>query len=243
MAKAKISVIVPGAGAGKRFGAAENKIFQRIGDRPVFIRALEAFTSRHDVCQVLLVIAPADQDDVQRRFGSHLSLMGVTVVAGGPTRSQSVRNALAHLADQAELVCVHDAVRPCVSPVWVDAVFAQAEKTGAAILAWPVHGTLKRVSAGGVIEETLARSEVWEAQTPQVFRRDWLLAAYAQDQEATDDARLVEAAGYRVSVVRGDPRNIKITTAADLALAAAVIGSLPRPKAAPPGHPFQEAQW
>ena len=238
---AKVSVIVPGAGAGKRFGAAESKIFQRIGDRPIFIRTLEVFTSRRDVCQVLLVVAPADRQDVQRRFGSHLSLMGVTVVEGGPTRSQSVRNALAHLSDQAELVCVHDAVRPCVSPLWVDAVFAQAAKTGAAILAWPVHGTLKRVSASGVIEETLARVEAWEAQTPQVFRRDWLVAAYAQNREATDDASLLEAMGHRVSVVRGDPRNIKITTAADLALAAAVIDSLPRPKAVPPGHPFQEA--
>jgi 2-C-methyl-D-erythritol 4-phosphate cytidylyltransferase len=230
----KVSVIVAGAGTGKRFGAEENKIFHRLGDRPLFVRTLEVFVSRRDVCQVLLAVAAGDVDAVKRHLESYLGSADVTVVTGGPTRSQSVRNALARLSDQAELVCVHDAVRPCISPLWVDEVFAQAERTGAAILAWPVHGTLKRVSADGLIEETLARSEVWEAQTPQVFRRDLLLAAYGRGGEATDDARLVEAMGRPVSVVRGDPRNIKITTAADLALAAAVIDSLPSPKPVPP---------
>ncbi|MCJ7543031.1 MAG: 2-C-methyl-D-erythritol 4-phosphate cytidylyltransferase [Phycisphaerae bacterium] len=225
---AKVSVIVPGAGAGKRFVAAGGKIFQPLNGRPVFIRTLEVFVTRRDVCQVLLVVAPGNLHEVRRRFGSQLDSMGVTVVAGGATRSESVRNALAHLSDQAELVCVHDAVRPCVSPLWVDAVFAQAQRAGAAILACPVHGTLKRVSPAGVVQGTLPRAEAWEAQTPQVFRRDWLLAAYATGAEATDDARLVEATGREVSVVPGDVRNIKITTAADLAIAAAVIDTLPR---------------
>jgi 2-C-methyl-D-erythritol 4-phosphate cytidylyltransferase len=127
--------------------------------------------------------------------------------------------------------------------VWIDSVFAEAEKTGAAILACPVHGTPKKVSDGGVIDETVPREELWEAQTPQVFRRDLLLAAYRDARSATDDAALVEAAGHPVSVVMGDPRNIKITTRGDLALAAAVIGTLPRPKPKGGGHPFAEAQW
>ena len=239
---AKVSVIVPGAGAGKRFGGKGKKIFQRLGRQPVFIRTLEVFTTRDDVCQVLLVVSPDDMDELKERFGSHLGFMAVTLVAGGATRSQSVRNALERVSDQADLICVHDAVRPCVSPLWVDAVFAQAERSGAAILAWPVHGTLKRVSPARVIAETLPRTEVWEAQTPQVFRRDLLLAAYAAGTEATDDARLVEAMGQEVSVVPGDPRNIKITTAADLSLAAAVIDTLPKPKVLPSG-PFDEARW
>ncbi len=238
----KVSVIVAGAGAGKRFGAEENKIFQRLGDRPLFIRTLEVFVWRRDVCQVLLAVAACDVEAVKRHLKSYLGTQEVTVVAGGPTRSQSVRNALAHLSDQAELVCVHDAVRPCVSPLWVDEVFAQAQKTGAAILAWPVHGTLKRVSVGGVVEKTLARSEVWEAQTPQVFHRELLLAAYDRGGKATDDARMVEAMGRPVSVVRGDPRNIKITTAEDLALAVAVIDSLPQPKLVQPDRPFKQTQ-
>jgi 2-C-methyl-D-erythritol 4-phosphate cytidylyltransferase len=233
---AKVSVIVPGAGAGNRFGAAGSKIFQPLGGRPVFIRALEVFVTRRDVCQVLLVVAPKDVEEVQHRFGGQLAAMRVTLVAGGATRSQSVRNALAHLSNQAELVCVHDAVRPCVSPLWVDAVFAQAQRTGAAILACPVHGTLKRVSPAGAVEETLPRTEAWEAQTPQVFRREWLLAAYATGAEATDDAALVEAMGQKVWVVPGDARNIKITTPADLAVAAAIIDTLSGAMVAPSGE-------
>ena len=241
---AKVSVIVPAAGAGERFGGKRNKIFERIKGQPVFIRSLEVFTSREDVCQTQLVIAAADMEELKSRFGGHLGFMGVKVVEGGATRPQSVRNALANVAGEADLVCVHDAVRPCISPLWVDAVFKQAEKTGAAILAYPVHGTLKKVSQAGLIDQTVPRSDLWEAQTPQVFRRDILQAAYAGNIEgATDDAQLVEAAGHAVSVVTGDPRNIKITTQSDLALAAAVIDSLPKPKPKAPAGPFDEARW
>ena len=241
---AKVSVIIPAAGAGRRFGGKRNKIFERIKDQPVFIRTIEVFSSRDDVCQIQLVVSAEDMEEMKSRFGGHLGFMGVRVVQGGAERAESVRNALAAVSDEAELVCVHDAVRPCVSPIWVDAVFAEAARTGAAILAYPLHGTLKRVSDAGVIDQTLQRSGLWEAQTPQVFARDVLVKAYAAAIEhVTDDAQLVEATGQAVSVVMGDPRNIKITTQADLTLAAAVIGTLPRPKPKGPEHPFAEAQW
>ncbi len=241
---AKVSVIVAAAGAGERFGGKQNKIFGRIKGQPLFIRTLEIFSARDDVCQMLLTVSAGDMDEMKSRYGGHLGFMSVKLVEGGPTRPESVRNALAHVDDQAELVCVHDAVRPCVSALWVDAVFAEAEKSGAAILGYPIHGTLKKVSGAGVIDETLCRESLWEAQTPQVFRKDILLKAYAGAVEGvTDDAQLVEAAGQPVSVVMGDPRNIKITTQADLALASAVIGTLPKPKPKGPQHPFAEAQW
>ena len=239
----KVSVIVPAAGAGKRFGAKGNKIFQRLGPAPLFVRTLEAFTSREDVCQIQLVVSAADIDEVKERFGGNLGFMGVKIVQGGATRTQSVRGALANVTDQADLVCVHDAVRPCVASAWIDAVFAQAARTGAAILACPVRGTLKKVSPANVIEETIPRTDLWEAQTPQVFRRELLLEAYAGSAEATDDAGLVQALGHPVSVVPGDPRNIKITTPGDLAFAKAVIDSLPKPKPKGGYHPFEEARW
>jgi len=241
---AKFAVIVPGAGAGKRFGAKGNKIFQRVGGQPVFIRTLELFTNRDDVCGVQLVVSAGDLEEMKTRFGPHLGFMGVKLVTGGATRPQSVKNALANVPAEADYVCVHDAVRPCVSPLWVDAVFAEAQKSGAAILAYPVHGTLKRVSAAGVIDGTAPRSDLWEAQTPQVFRKDLLLKAYEGDlSHVTDDAQLVEALGHPVRVVLGDPRNVKITTPGDLAMAAAVIKSLPKPKPQGPSHPFEEARW
>ena len=241
---AKFAVIVPAAGAGKRFGARGNKIFQRVGEQPVFIRSLELFTNRDDVCGVQIVVSAADMEEMKARFGPHLGFMGVKLVEGGPTRPQSVKNALANLPAEAEYVCVHDAVRPCVSPLWVDAVFAEAQKSGAAILAYPVHGTLKKVSGAGVVDETVPRGDLWEAQTPQVFRKDLLLKAYEGDlSHVTDDAQLVEAAGHPVRVVLGDPRNVKITTPGDLALASAVIKTLPKPKPKGPSHPFEEARW
>ena len=241
---AKVSVIVPAAGAGKRYAGRQNKIFERIKDQPVFIRTLEAFSGRDDVCQIQLVVSAADMDEMKSRFGGHVGFMGASLVEGGATRPESVRNALKNVTEEADLVCVHDAVRPCICQVWVDAVFAEAGKTGAAILACPVHGTLKRVSASNVIDQTASREDLWEAQTPQVFRKDIILKAYAgRIDDVTDDAQLVEAIGHPVSVVMGDPRNVKITTKADLALAAAVIGTLPKPKPKGPAHPFAEAQW
>jgi len=238
----KVSVIIPAAGAGRRFGSKGNKIFAPICGQPLLGRTLEAFTSRDDVCQILLVVSAADRPEVTERFGDKPGFPGVQIVTGGPRRSESVRNALARVADEAALVAVHDAVRPCLSPLWVDAVFRRAAETGAAILACPVHDTLKKVAAGDVIERTVAREELWEAQTPQVFRKEILLAAYATGEAATDDAALVEAAGHPVSVVMGDPRNVKITTRADLAFASAVIKTLPRPKTKRGSHPLEEAQ-
>jgi 2-C-methyl-D-erythritol 4-phosphate cytidylyltransferase len=189
-------------------------------------------------------VSAEDMEEMKSRFGGHLGFMGVGLTQGGETRPQSVKNALAKMPAEADYVCVHDAVRPCVSPLWVDAVFAEAAKSGAAILAYPVHGTLKKVSGAGVIDETVPRADLWEAQTPQVFRKDILLKAYEGDlSHVTDDAQLVEASGHPVRVVMGDPRNIKITTPRDLALASAVIGSLPKPKPKGPSGPFDEARW
>ncbi len=240
----KVSVIIPAAGASRRFGGRTKKIFERLKGRPVFIRAVELFVNRDDVCQVQLVVAREDVETMKTRYAANIGFMGVQLTAGGAERSDSVRNALERVVGEAELVCVHDAVRPCVSPLWIDAVFAEAEKTGAAILAYPLHGTLKKVGQDRRILQTLPREGLWEAQTPQVFRKDLLVRAYAQASgPASDDAQLVEALGEAVSVVRGDPRNIKITTRADLALAAAVVDSLPQPQPSRPAGPFDEAQW
>jgi len=225
---ARFGVILPAAGRGRRFGARENKIFHPIKGRPIFITALEAFASRPDVRQIQLVVAPEDLAKAKSCLREHAVRCPISLVPGGPVRSASVRNALAGLAEDIEFVCVHDAVRPCIWPGLIDAVFAAAERHGAAILAYPVHGTLKKVR-GELIEETVCREDLWEAQTPQVFRKDILLEAYAAGTDATDDAHLVAQVGHPVRVVMGDPRNVKITTPGDLALGEAIIDSLRRP--------------
>lgn len=240
----KVSVIIPAAGASRRFGGKGKKVFEQLNGRPILIRSIELFVNRDDVCQVQLVVAEEDLETIETRYGGSIGFMGVKLTVGGQERTDSVRSALANVSDEADYVCVHDAVRPCVSPLWIDAVFAAAEKVGSAILAYPVHGTLKTVDEHDRITKTVDRQALWEAQTPQVFRKDALVRAYeAAGAPATDDAALVEALGEPVVVVRSDPRNIKITTRSDLALAAAVVDSLPKPKPPKAAGPFEEAQW
>ena len=240
----KVSVIIPAAGASRRFGAKRKKIFEQIKGHPIFIRAIELFVNRNDVCQVQLVVAEDDKEEMRTRYAANIGFMGVKLVVGGDTRTESVSNALAKVSDEAEYICVHDAARPCVSQLWIDGVFAAAEKFGSAILAYPLHGTLKKVSPDNKIDKTLSRDGLWEAQTPQVFRRDILERAYKNATgKADDDSALVEAIGETVVAVTCDPRNVKITRRSDLALASAVIDSLPKPKLTKSVGPFDEAQW
>lgn len=244
----KVAVIIVAAGKGERFGSGkENKVFAKLDGRPLFLRSVEQFVNRDDVCQTILVISPADEENVKEKFGANLGFLGVRRAVGGVTRADSVANGLAAVRDDADLVAIHDAARPCVSIDMIDRVFAEASKTGAAILAAPLRGTIKRASAANVIDETISREGLWEAQTPQVFKRSVIVEAYSKraelDGEPTDDAQLVEAIGHPVALVESDFSNLKITIPADLSLATAVLKSRPKPKPKGPITPFEEAQW
>lgn len=240
---ATYAVILPAAGKSSRFHDKHyKKPFIALGERAVWLHAAEKFLNRDDVKQVLVIISPEDREDFHMKFGANVAIMGIEVVEGGAERSDSVRNALAHVRDEIDFVAVHDAARPCIANEWIDAVFAAAQETGAAILGIPVSSTLKQVAADKTIEATLPRANVWEAQTPQVFRRDWLVEAYAKlgREPATDDAELVQRLGHRVKVVLGSPINLKITTKDDLRLAAQAMKALPKPKLQGPAHPFAD---
>ena len=244
----KFAVIFPAGGRSARFSGKEKKPFTNLDGRAVWLRSVEMFVTRDDVCQCIVVIAPDDQEFFRTRFGANLAFMSVKIATGGTERFESVSNALALLEPDAEFVAIHDAVRPCVTEEHISAVFQKAEETGAAILGVPVADTLKRVDAAGKIEATPSRQGLWQAQTPQVFRRDWLVAAYAQREtlksSITDDAQLVEAAGHDVVVVQGSPMNIKITTKADIYLAEAILKARPKPKGPKQYHPFaEEEMW
>jgi 2-C-methyl-D-erythritol 4-phosphate cytidylyltransferase len=245
---AKFAVILPAAGQSSRFRDKEKKPFALLDGRAVWLRCAELFVTRADVCQCLIVVAPADQEKFRSRFGANMAFMDISIVDGGAERFESVANALAKLKPEAEFVAIHDAVRPCLTEALIDSVFGKAEQTGAALLAVPVADTLKEVDAQHHVKATVSRQGLWLAQTPQVFRRDLLLAAYAQrgklGKQITDDAQLVEAAGHPVTVVEGAATNIKITAKSDLILAEAVLKSLPKPKPSGPIHPFaEEEMW
>jgi 2-C-methyl-D-erythritol 4-phosphate cytidylyltransferase len=244
---AKFAVILPAAGQSSRFRDKEKKPFAILDGRAVWLRCAELFVTRDDVCQCLIVVSPGDQELFRRRFAPNMAFMNIGIVDGGAERFESVANALAKLSPEAEYVAVHDAVRPCVTGALIDAVFAKAVQTGAALLATPVVDTLKEVDAQQV-KATVSRKGLWAAQTPQVFRREVLLEAYARrgqlGKEITDDAQLVEALGLKVHVVDGAATNIKITTKADLILAEAILKAMPKPKPSGPIHPFaEEEMW
>jgi 2-C-methyl-D-erythritol 4-phosphate cytidylyltransferase len=237
------AAILPAAGQSSRFKDKHyKKPFAPLANRAVWLHSAEKFLHRDEVKQVLIVISPEDREDFNFKFASNVAILGIDVVEGGAERADSVERALGRVKPDIEYVCVHDAVRPCIADEWITRVFDAALKSGAAILAVPVAATLKRVTGDEIIAETVSRDGLWEAQTPQVFRRQVLLDAYARrgGLNATDEAQLVERAGYPVRVVRGSPINLKITTQEDLRLAEQALKALPRPKLSGPAHPFAD---
>jgi 2-C-methyl-D-erythritol 4-phosphate cytidylyltransferase len=217
------SIVVAG-GLGRRFGGA--KQFADLAGRPIAAWSVAACRDATD--GVVLVVPPGSMDSLADDLGAD------TVVEGGATRSASVRCGLAAVPRDAEIVVVHDAARPLAAPALVTAVVAALDDPaiGGALCAWPVGDTVKRIApvpdvegALGDVLETLDREELVAVQTPQAFRAPLLREAHAGGGEATDDAALVERRGATVRVVPGDPRNIKVTTPADLDLAAHLLSS------------------
>ena len=240
---ATFGVLLPAAGKSSRFRDPHyKKPFVPLDNRPVWMHAAEKFLNRDDVKQTILIIAPEDREWFFDKFGGNVAILGVEVVDGGAERADSVRAALARIRADIQYIAIHDAARPCIADAWIDAVFSAAVKTGAAILGTPVTSTLKKVAADKTISATVSRESLWEAQTPQVFRRQLLLDAYAQSssQATTDDAQLVEQLGHAITIVPGSPMNIKITTKEDLRMAAAVLKALPKPSIMGPAHPFAD---
>lgn len=216
-----VGVILPAAGKGERMGG-EPKQFRPIAGVPLLLRALRPF-AQHPAVRQIVVALPADVVMEPPEWLGSLAGERLRLVAGGATRAESVLCALEALDAECRVVLVHDAARPFVEPETIDAVIAAASDTGA-IAAVPVSDTLKRADPTGCVAATVDRSRLWRAQTPQGFPREMLEAGYdrasAHDLATfTDEASLVEAAGFAVRLVADSARNIKITTTADLAIA------------------------
>ncbi len=237
-----VSVILPAAGSSRRFQDKNyKKPFAPLAGKAVWLHSAEKFLSREDVKQLIVVVSDEDREEFDRKFGANLVFLDVEVCRGGAERADSIQNALGLVSDQADLVAVHDAARPCLSEKWIDAVFEAAAREGAAILAEPVASTLKKVDEKKQVVATIDRQRLWAAQTPQVFRRELLAQAYAirAGKPVTDDAMLVEQMGVAVTVVPGSPLNLKITTREDLRLAEQILKILPKPKGKS-GNPFAD---
>ena len=245
MSEFRVGVVIPAAGRSTRFGLGD-KISQDVGGRPMLLRCVELFAKRDEVGAIVVAAPPDALDEFRERWGTQLGFPGARIVAGGTVeRWETVRNALAAVPEECTHVAVHDAARPAASEELL------ARVHDAVIPGDPVTSTLKRVSdetvdaeeadavADSILGEisettkikgrrvvgTVPRERLVAVQTPQVFRAELLRRAYAQADlaGATDDAMLVERLGAEVIVVDCDPRNVKVTTAADLALVRAIL--------------------
>lgn len=225
----EIRVLIPAAGQGTRFGGSVLKQYLPVCGIAVLAHTIRIFQFHPALAGITVVVIKEDQ-----LFKSSLGVLASTVetVAGGNTRAQSVRNGLQHIADQhpaTQWVLVHDAARPCLPPECLDRLLEQGiQHKDGAILAFPVGDTLKRAGAAQEIIGTLDRSDLWRAQTPQLFRLAELIQAMdkaeAAGQKLTDEASAIEFAGGHPKLVMGSAVNIKITHPGDLVIAEVWLG-------------------
>lgn len=228
----KVIVIIPAAGLGTRMApagkkAAASKQFLEIKGTPIVFHTLRAFARSPQVTQIVVALRKSEMERFRQQLEQQKLAGKVEIVEGGEHRQQSVGNALSYIrAGSHDIVLVHDAVRPFVDDDLIASVIREAEKHGAAIAGLPASDTIKQVERaadGAIITSTIPRERVVQAQTPQGFRYELIQRAFANAEAdgfiGTDEASLVERLGENVWVVMGSPRNIKITTPADLELA------------------------
>lgn len=241
----KVFVIVPAAGLGTRMASvpaakarkkAPSKQFKELGGVPILIHTLRKFIASPEVYEIIVALRKSEiagfRAQLEKEYPEILKVR-LQLVEGGEHRQDSVASALAAIAaDPEDIVLVHDGVRPFVTPEIIAGVIAAATKQGAAIAGMPAVDTVKQVdrtAEGALIKATIPRASVVMAQTPQGFRYDILRKAFddaaADGFVGTDEASLLERAGHPVAVVMGSPRNLKITTPADMELAEFYLGS------------------
>lgn len=217
----KCFVIIPAAGSGIRFGSATPKQFMQLHGRPLIAHAIDRFLAHQQVELVVVAVAPGQSPEMDSLLGPALRDR-VTIVAGGTTRARSVRNALSSISSSpsAELIAVHDAVRPFFSNATFETLLREAATAGGAIPVLPIVETVHKVEESKIVR-TEDRASLVRAQTPQCFRTEVLIRAFRsfEDDSASDEAALVVRSGGVVKVVEGDVHNIKITTPQDLELA------------------------
>lgn len=224
-----IGIILLAAGSGSRFGGETPKQYVDVAGKALLLHTLDSLAAGPDVVVVQPVIAAGDERFEALVAGGEWPFTVLPPVHGGSERAISMANGLAALPAGIELVAVHDAARPMPSPALLADVYDTAAKHGAAIPGMAVNDTIKRVDEDGRVIETPARSSLRAVQTPQVARRDWLQTAVEREagrlDRHTDDASLLEAAGFPVYVSLGEPGNRKITTQDDLHWLAAQLAS------------------
>ena len=227
----RIGVILVGAGESRRMEGVD-KVFATLRGRPVLDYSLGVMASVPEVADGVIVVSEHNVEQAQYVLMRRGWSVGWSICTGGARRQDSVQRGLERIPN-AQWVVIHDVARPCVDRAMVYRGLEAARETGAAIAAVPVTDTIKVVD-GVRVAETPDRSRLWAVQTPQVFRRDLLEAAFAEIRDdVTDEATMLERMGHTVNVFPGDYGNVKVTTPQDLAVAEAILASRVVPEVLP----------
>lgn len=219
--------VIVAAGKSERMGPSVDKAFLSLGTKPVLAYSLLAFEKCVDIDAVVLVVRK-DRLDAARGMVQMFGCSKVQdVVAGGATRQVSVSHGLARVSDEATLVTVHDGARPCVTSALISETVKVAKRYGSGVAAVKITDTVKHVAKGLTVSKTVDRTTLWAVQTPQTFKYDLLIRAYAlvaqKRATVTDEGEALELVGESVRLVPGALSNVKVTTADDLRLAAALL--------------------
>lgn len=226
---AKKAVIIPAAGSGVRLGSEIPKPFIELSGVPILKRTLMPFLKVEGMVQIIISTSKAMMTQCEKLW-EEINADGIEckIVEGGKERQNSIMNALNQLNDEVELVAVHDAVRPFVTVGQITKCFDMAQEFDGAVLGVPAKDTIKRINSETFIEQTPNRDFLWQAQTPQVFKKNLLIEAYNSAIQngflGTDDASLVEQIGGRIKMVEGSRENLKITYPIDLEVANLIVG-------------------
>ena len=225
--------IIPAAGSGSRFGAPLPKQYLTINGLPIIRHAIDALLADARIARVVVVLSPEDNDWHEGCLPAQSQDRVSVIHIGGATRAESVLNGINWLksesnVDSTDWVLVHDAARPCLTPVQIDALITSlSDDPVGGLLAIPVADTVKRADTAERVVATIDRRTLWQAQTPQMFRLDLLQRALGAIDlaVATDESAAIEALGYAPKLVAGSLANLKVTYPADLSLATAIINS------------------
>lgn len=223
----KVAAIVPAAGIGRRLKSKIEKPYIRLDGVPILAHTLLVLSRYKRIDEIIVAVRKGMLDTVKKDIINRFNIRDTRLVTGGKERFNSVYNALREVSDDIDYIIIHDANRPFITDTLIDALLRLARQFGASLPAVPVRYTLKYVSKDRFVEKTPDRTRYWEAQTPQVFRKEFIMRAYnlamRKNILATDDATLVEKIGIRPKILMGSYRNIKITTREDLELAKVLV--------------------
>ena len=224
----RAAAIITAAGSGQRMGGSVKKPYIELQGLPLLAHTLRVFDTAAGIDQLIVTVSPGDEDQCREVLERCGIKKAASILAGGERRQDSVRNGLGALADDIDMVMIHDAARPFVTADLILTALEATRKKKATTTAVPVKDTVTAVDRGtGVIERTLERDRLYLIQTPQTFERRLICEAHsracAEGFSGTDDASLVERLGVPVSVIMGSYENIKITTQEDLVFAEGIL--------------------